>query len=493
MAKTNFKPQSVHTYEGAKAKRITNEEALRRTVLTCMLWEKQFYESGEYIADRIAGLVPRCDPNFVAALAIGARDDMKLRHAPLWIVREMVKHSTHKHLVAETLAHIIQRPDELSEFLALYWRNKYTDKIIYRSGSKMPWAHDSFKESVYERRYELEKTPIAAQVKKGLALAFTKFDAYQLDKYDRPGEITLRDVLFLCHAKPQNAEQAAMWKQLVDGTLAPANTWEHKVSVKGADKKKEWSNLLKTGKIGALALLRNLRNMIQCDVDMELIREGLLNMKTERVLPFRFITAARYAPQLEPELEIAMFRCLKGQALITGETDLLLDVSGSMVWNISDKSELRRIDAACGLAMLIRELCERVNVYTFSEKLVQVPARRGFALRDAIDQSQRHSSTYLGTSIRALYARRGKVIKIKGHYSGHQTFTGVGSTAKRLIVLSDEQSHDPVPDPFNKGYMINVASAKYGIGYGAWTHCDGWSEAVIDWIQSFENEGFDKF
>jgi hypothetical protein len=34
--------------------------------------------------------------------------------------------------------------------------------------------------------------------------------------------------------------------------------------------------------------------------------------------------------------------------------------------------------------------------------------------------------------------------------------------------------------------MINVASAKNGVGYGAWTHIDGWSEAVIDYIAASE-------
>ena len=29
----------------------------------------------------------------------------------------------------------------------------------------------------------------------------------------------VRDVLFLCHAKPRDAEQAAVWKRLVDGEL----------------------------------------------------------------------------------------------------------------------------------------------------------------------------------------------------------------------------------------------------------------------------------
>ena len=37
----------------------------------------------------------------------------------------------------------------------------------------------------------------------------------------------------------------------------------------------------------------------------------------------------------------------------------------------------------------------------------------------------------------------------------------------RLIVITDEQSHDSVPAPRGKGYVINVASNRNGVGYGA--------------------------
>mgnify|MGYP006153892861 CR=1 FL=1 len=57
---------------------------------------------------------------------------------------------------------------------------------------------------------------------------------------------------------------------------------------------------------------------------------------------------------------------------------------------------------------------------------------------------------------------------------------------ERLVVLTDEQSHDAVPPPAGKGYVINVASNKNGVGYGPWSHIDGWSEAVIDYIQESE-------
>ena len=111
------------THEGAPAKTIGVEAQLRRSVLACLLWENQFYEDGVEIAGRIAELVPKVAAEKVAALAVEAREQMKLRHAPLLLVREMARHKTHRALVAETLARVIQRADELAEFVAIYWKD----------------------------------------------------------------------------------------------------------------------------------------------------------------------------------------------------------------------------------------------------------------------------------------------------------------------------------------------------------------------------------
>ena len=32
-----------------------------------------------------------------------------------------------------------------------------------------------------------------------------------------------------------------------------------------------------------------------------------------------------------------------------------------------------------------------------------------------------------------------------------------------------------------------MASYKNGVGYGKWTHIDGWSEAVIEYIRALEH------
>ena len=437
MAKIN-KSTPARTHEGAKGRAFGPEQQLRRAVMNALLWEDQFYENGVSIAERVAGLVPEVAPETVAAIAIEAREEMKLRHMPLLIVREMARQPEHRKLVADTLERIIQRPDEMTEFLAIYWMDALGPM------------------------QQRKKAAVSAQAKKGLARAFEKFDAYQLAKYDRDGAVRLRDVLFLVHPKPKDAEQEKVWKQLVDGTLASPDTWEVSLSA-GADKRETFERLIADKKLGALALLRNLRGMQVAGVPKRTIAKALEDMRVDRVLPYRFIAAARYAPDLEPELESAMFRSIEGHARLKGKTTLLVDVSGSMDTMMSNRSEMARLDAAVGLAVLAREICEDVEIYTFSNEVVKVPPRRGFALRDAIVASQPHHGTWLGKAI-----------------------AKVDRKSRRLIVFTDEQSFDRVEAPKGLGYMINVASYQNGVGQGDWQRIDGFSEKILDWIIASE-------
>ena len=426
------------THEGAKARRFTPEMELKRALMNCLLWEDQFYEDGVAIADRIKTLVPLVEPEKAAALAIEARERMKLRHAPLLVAREMARHEKHRVLVADTLARVIQRPDEMTELLAIYWADALGPM------------------------QQRKRQPVSAQIKKGLARALTKFDAYQLAKYDRDGAVRIRDVLFLVHAKPKDAEQEKVWKQLVDGTLAAPDTWEVSLS-SGKDKAETFARLIAEKKLGGLALLRNLRLMQKAGVAKKTIAGAIDAMRVDRILPYRFIAAARYAPDFEPELESAMLKSIKDHVRLPGRTRLLIDVSGSMNAPLSAQSEMTRLEAACGLAILAREICDDVEIFTFSEKAVKVPPRRGFALRDAIVSSQPHGGTHLGKAV-----------------------TEIDHKGDRLIVFTDEQSHDVVPAPKGKGPIINVASYQHGVRHDAWQRVDGFSEAVIAWIAAAE-------
>jgi hypothetical protein len=84
---------------------------------------------------------------------------------------------------------------------------------------------------------------------------------------------------------------------------------------------------------------------------------------------------------------------------------------------------------------------------------------------DAIVRSQPHGGTLLGQAVERI------------NRLPHD----------RLIVVTDEQSHDAVPAPkAGRAYMVNVASARNGVGYGDWTRIDGFSEAVLRYIREQE-------
>lgn len=463
-------------------------ERLRRSVLACLLWEDEFYEDGQSIAGRIREAAQDVAPHDLAKLAVEARTTYNLRSAPMLLLSVLVERAAtelkdapagevnrapHRGFVAEAISGAIQRADELTELLAIYWKDG--------------------------------RRPLTAQLKKGLAAAFRKFDAYQLAKYDRANAIRLRDVLFLTHAKPKacpgcsgykylhgsddvpidcprclasgvDTAQAALWKQLVDGTLPTPLTWETELSA-GKDKRAVFERLLQDRKIGYLALLRNLRNMAQAGVSPELVTNAILERKgAQRVLPFRFVAAARAVPQYEAALDAALVAGLSELPALPGLTAVLVDVSGSMSMPLSGKSDLSRMDAAATLASVIPsgngsgDGVGSLRVFTFSNNLVEVAARRGMAGVDAVRSSQPHSGTYLAAASRTL---RDTV------------------PYDRLIVVTDEQAHDggAVLRPGAKGYLVNVGSYQNGVNYAkGWVHLTGFSENVLKFIAALEKE-----
>ena len=422
-------------HNGLKVKSISPEAKLLRMTMAHMLFEKQFYVDGEDSYQTLQKLVAEVSPEFVASVAKKARSEFKLRHVPLALMRGLAKNGT---LKAQDLADVIQRADEMPEFLSLYWKDG--------------------------------KQPISNQVKKGLALAFGKFNEYQLAKYDRNNSaISIRDTLFLSHPKPATAAQAELFKKVADQKLETPDTWETELSA-GAAKKDTFERLMSERKLGALAFLRNLRNMEQSGVSEAAIRAYGVTLNTERVLPFRFIAAARIVPKYEDMLEQMMFKCLEKHEKLPGKTLLLVDCSGSMFGTrVSAKSDLDRFDAAAALAVLCREICENVEIFGFANDAVRVPSRRGFALVDAI-----RKSTNGGTNLGQALATANRQV---GNYD-------------RVIVFTDEQSSDmPVKRPDSKGYILNVASYENGLNMNEWTTISGFSEASLDYIQMFEREG----
>lgn len=426
------------TYEGGRAARRSAPEAeLERTVLSCLLWETNFYETGDETAARIAELCSRVPNDRIYALAEKARSEYNLRHVPLWLLVQAARKNGQRAGLAGAMGRTIQRPDEMGEFLSLYWRDG--------------------------------RCPIAKQVQRGLSRAFGRFSRHQLAKWDRDSDIKLRDVMFLSHPKPRDAEQAALFGDVAGKKLGRAGTWEEELSA-GKDKKATWESFLAEHRLGVMALLMNLRNMEQAGADRSLVRSALARVDKSRAFPYRFLTAARHAPWLSDELSQAMLERIRLLPRLSGETHVLVDVSGSMDASLSSRSEASRLDAASSVAVVAREQCEAARVFTFSDGLVEVPNSRGIPLVYDIHRSQRHNGTYLVGALARMATDCGR--------------------PDRIIVITDEQTHDGnAPCQARKnGYIVNVAPYKPALEarQKGWTRINGWSDRLVEWIAAHE-------
>jgi hypothetical protein len=295
--------------------------------------------------------------------------------------------------------------------------------------------------------------------------------------------------MFLSHPKPQTAVQAELFKRIAEDKLETPDTWETQLSA-GADKLETFSRLMRENKLGALAFLRNLRNMTQAGISQSEIEAYSKTIDASKVLPFRYISAARQVPQFEGMLERMMLASLSTQAKLPGRTVLVVDTSGSMGQTISAKSEISRLDAACSLAILAREICEEVVIYatagndgTRKHATMLIPNRRGFALSDYIRSAE------VGRRIGG-----GGIFLVQAmDYIASQEHDNF---VDRVIVFTDEQDtggrgfepHKAKRLSRDKNYILNVGSYQNGINSAEWETITGFSEAVIDYIQALEAE-----
>ncbi len=284
----------TQNHEGAQAWRMSPEWELYATVVTTMGAEDKFYESGSDRVRRIADLVRKVDAEFVAQLAIYVREEMHLRSVSILLLVELANCHHGDSLVSRTVSRTVQRADEITELLMCYQ---------WRMGKK-------------------DLSGLSNQLRKGLAEAFNHFDEYQFAKYDRKDrKVTLRDALLLVHPKPKDATQAELFRKIQKGTLTTPYTWETELSEAGKqqfitaserDKVKcgTWQELIRSGRLGYMAMLRNLVNMTNVCIDDEslhILCERLANedsVRRSRLLPFRFLSA--YLPLHRDQLPIPM-------------------------------------------------------------------------------------------------------------------------------------------------------------------------------------------
>lgn len=447
------KSQRLAGGSGAKAAKQSYIQLLRRATLANLLWEDNAYIDGDSVAKHIERLIPRCEPKDVANLALECRLVQKLRHTPLFIASEMCKYPQHKLFVGDLLPKIITRADMLTDFLAIYWNNG--------------------------------KRPLTNQIKKGLAASFHNFNEYQFAKYDRNGAIKLRDVMFLCHPKANNEAEQELFNKIASRTLKTPDTWEVALS-SGADKKETWTRLIEENKLGSLAMLRNLRNMMNVRVDKKVIEKGLSQMRSQMLLPLDFLKARDNAKEFSREIEDAMLKTYEKLPKLPGKTLFIVDVSGSMRQLISSRSAFTRMECAKAMAMLAANQCEDFTLVCTAgsdcarkhqSSVIRYP-EKGFDILDQIDEKYNKLG---GGGIFTCQCLEW----CKDHISDAESYD-------RIIVFSDSQDCDYsglVPEPFAKhNYICDVSSEKHDISYnGVWdAEISGWSEHFLTYIAALE-------
>lgn len=442
---------------GVLAAKQDNVSLLRRVVLANLLWEDVAYIDGVSVSEEIRRLIPLCTGKEVFDIALETRREQKLRHTPLFLAVEMCRYEEHKKYVSQLLPMIITRADMLCDFLALYWK---------MNGDK--------------------KKTICHQAMAGLAAAFHNFDEYQFAKYDRDNEVKLRDVMFLCHPKPTNDEEALLFKKIAERTLTVPDTWEVALSA-GEDKKATWSRLIQEHRLGGLAMLRNIANMRKAAVDKTVIDKGLESLKSSMLLPLDFLKARNMNLEFEREIEDAMLSAYAKTPKLKGRTLFIVDVSGSMCAGLSSHSDFNRLQCAEAMAMLAANQCERYELVCTAG----------------------NDATRCCASERIPYPKKGFGIisQINDCYDrlGHGgIFTrqclewckeNVGTDFDRVIVFSDSQDCDfpdkRTPAPFGHyNYICDVSCEKHGVAYkGTWTaEISGFSEKFLSFISATEAE-----
>lgn len=476
-------------YEGERAYRLSPEWNLYVASVTSSLNDK-FYEKTENRIDRLRKLIKDCDPVFVAKLAIYTRQKMNLRSIPLVLTVELAKVHSGDATVRKMVSGVVKRADEITELLAYY--------------------------QLANQRNDMKKlNRLSKQLQAGLQDSFNRFDEYQFAKYNRDTEIKLRDALFLVHPKAKDESQQTLFNKIINNELEIPYTWETELSALGQisfESKEEknkaicakWEELIDSKKIGYMALMRNLRNILNAKVSTEYITKvcetlsDAENVRRSKQLPFRFLAAYReiakvksaYAGRVLDALEQAVSVSAEGIKGFAPNISVAIacDVSGSMQKPVSPKSKILCYDIGLMLAMLLKSKCENAITGMFGStwKVINVP------------------TTGILSNVDTFYRREGEVGYSTNGYLVIQDLLDNKQQIDKIMLFTDCQlwnskNNTKIVDLWNEYKKFSPNSKLYLFdlaGYGN-TPLDitqedvyliaGWSDKVFDILESIDN------
>ena len=446
---------------GHAAYGMTAKSKLVTQVLTSFFNEDKFYSDNSAEMQKTIKEVIKQNADFVSKLAVYARRVFNMRSVSHVLTAYLAHEPQGKQYVRETVRGVSLRGDDVTEIMSFY---------LATFGK-----------------------PVPNSLKKGINDVLTGFDEYTLAKYKGEGKaVKMRDLLCLCRPTPKNAEQSELFKKCLENRLETPLTWETELSAHG-NNKETWEKLIDSGKVGYMALLRNLRNILQVNPDnIQKVFDTLENpekVRKSKQLPFRFLSAYKSVKDISGSkaldvLENAVDASINNLPKINGTTVIAVDVSGSMRSKISAKSDIECSEIALMLAYIANRICENAYIYAFDTRVYKLTTSCRTDILQAVESTPVHGGgTYMELPFQLMISEK--------------------INADRIIVLSDNMN--------NSGLWGNSPTQHYADEYrrisgnDIWVHgvdlqgygtqqfhgrktniIAGWSEKVLDFINLAE-------
>lgn len=407
-----------------------------------------FHESAGARDARYTELIRRCaaDTDWFLGFLGFLRDTANMRSASIIAAADAVKARLEAGIAGnrDLIARVLQRADEPGELLA-YWigahgRNVPTpvkrgvsDAVgnLYDERAYLKWDSES-------RNFRFADVLQVVHPKAGTEWQNTLFRYILDNRYQDAAEIpeTLNTIRARADLTALPVDQRRF---VTDDRLAAAGmTWEALAGwLQGPMDAAAWESAIPS--MGYMALLRNLRNFDQAGIGRSARRavEDRLTDPDEvlrsRQLPMRFLSAYRATRDSGtvtawgPVIEQALNLSLAAVPELGGRTLVLVDLSGSMRFPMSDRSGLNRADAAAVFAAAVARRCSAATLYGFDDKLYRfdfTPTDSLLPMASAIAGTG-GGGTATGSAIQASYQGHDRIIIVTDEQAGaswgHQT------------------------------------------------------------------------
>jgi hypothetical protein len=497
--------RAVRTHRGGIGAERDARSELFLLAVANFVSQQTFYENGGDRDDRFAALVRNLaveDPEWTAGLLAWLRGEGNMRTASIVGAAEYVKARLDASVTTgptnrQVIDSVLRRADEPGEMLG-YWTSRYGRNVpkpvkrgIADAAARLYSGKSLLKYDTASKGYRfgdilnlVHASPDPEKPWQGALFQYALDRRHNPDTAEPPASNRTLTAHRALMAVPVAERRAVITAPDGAARLAEAGmTWEALAGwLQGPMDAAAWEAVIPS--MGAMALVRNLRNFDEAGVSDEVAARVAAKISDPEVVvksrqfPFRYLAAYQHAPSLRWSypLEQALGHSLANVPSLPGRTLILVDRSGSMWARLSDRSELNRADAAAifGTAVAMRAAdadlvqfgtTNSVVTYTRGESVLRVLGRfgnlGGTDTTGAVRAHHRgHDRVLIVTDEQAQYSYHGDPTEqvpahipvytwnLAGYRAGHapsgtpgrHTFGGLSDAAFRMVPLLERGS-----------------------------------------------------